>query len=107
MKEGNEYLYNQLIKLGDMMGDGLHHEPDGKWIEKEYRAICKVLFPERFKEVRKKKSFVIDNFMKRVEEEKKCDCGGSLKQSRKGSYSCHCLTCSKKYKATPKSKSKI
>ncbi len=23
-------LHRQLVRLGDMMGDGLHHEPDGK-----------------------------------------------------------------------------
>ena len=48
MEGGDAYLYRQLVKLGDMMGDGLHHEPDGKWIEKEYNKICKVLHPEMF-----------------------------------------------------------
>lgn len=43
MATDNDFLLNQLVKLGDMMGDGLHHEPDGKWIEKEYRKIAKQL----------------------------------------------------------------
>lgn len=34
-----EYLHRQLVKLGDMIGDGLHDEPDGKWITKEYRHL--------------------------------------------------------------------
>ena len=29
----NDSLYNQMIKLGDMIGDGLHLEPDDKWFE--------------------------------------------------------------------------
>ena len=34
---GREYLYDRLIRLGELMGDGCHLEADGKWIEKEYR----------------------------------------------------------------------
>lgn len=29
-KKDKDFLYRQLINLGDMMGDGLHHEPGGK-----------------------------------------------------------------------------
>jgi len=39
--DNNEHLLAQLVKLGDMMGDGLHNEPDGKWIEREYRSGTK------------------------------------------------------------------
>lgn len=35
------HLHRQLVKLGDMMGDGLHLEPDGKWISKEYKQGAK------------------------------------------------------------------
>lgn len=45
MERDNDHLHRQLIKLGDMMGDGLHYESDGKWIEKEYTKICKILHP--------------------------------------------------------------
>lgn len=31
-----ELLEDRLVRLGDMMGDGLHLEPSGKWIEREY-----------------------------------------------------------------------
>ena len=30
----NEHLWRQFCRLGEMMGDGLHYEPDGKWIER-------------------------------------------------------------------------
>lgn len=41
--EDNKKLHEQLIKLGDMMGDGLHHEDGGKWIEREYKnGIIKI-----------------------------------------------------------------
>lgn len=36
-KEVEDRLYGQLVKLGDMMGDGLHHEPGGKWISRDYK----------------------------------------------------------------------
>lgn len=37
MNDDKAYLYERLIKLGDLMGDGCHLEPDGKWIENEYK----------------------------------------------------------------------
>ena len=39
----DEFLWNNLVKLGDMMGDGLHLESDGKWIEKEYKKTLLLL----------------------------------------------------------------
>lgn len=30
--ETKDRLHKDLIKLGDMIGEGLHLEPDGKWI---------------------------------------------------------------------------
>lgn len=39
-------LSEQLIKLGDMMSDGLHYEEP--WIAQEYRRIAKRLHPEAF-----------------------------------------------------------
>ena len=29
-----------------MMGDGLHIEPGGKWITKEYNKLAKILIPD-------------------------------------------------------------
>ena len=40
----NQDLWNRFIRLGDMMGDGLHHEPDGKWIERDYKPISCCFF---------------------------------------------------------------
>ena len=42
-EETKAHLHSQLIKLGDMMGDGLHHEPDGRWISKEYTKVLRAL----------------------------------------------------------------
>ena len=53
---GNEHLWRQFEKLGEMMGDGLHHEADGKWISVEYKKLAKILCPEGFAEIRKQKS---------------------------------------------------
>lgn len=41
-----DYLHDRLIALGDMMDDGLHHEPKGKWIEKEYKKVHGILYPK-------------------------------------------------------------
>lgn len=46
-----EDLHRQLIKLGDMMGDGLHYEDPS--IAKEYRQVAKALYPNMYR--RKKK----------------------------------------------------
>ena len=48
---GNEHLWRQFEKLGEMMGDGLHHEADGKWISVEYKKLAKILCPEGFAEI--------------------------------------------------------
>lgn len=40
-----DILYQQFIKLGDMMGDGLHLEKDGRWIAREYKRISKNTIP--------------------------------------------------------------
>ena len=42
----NEHFWRRFCRLGEMMGDGLHYEPDGKWIAKEYRKLAKMLIPE-------------------------------------------------------------
>lgn len=95
-KGDKDHLYQQLVRLGDMMGDGLHLEPDGKWIEKDYTNICIML--GLIKEAKKRDSKSIDEFMKDRVTEVKCSCGGDLKQSRKGSFIGVCIDCGKKYK---------
>lgn len=98
----NTFLHNQLIKLGDMIGDGLHNEPDGRWIEKEYKKIAKIVIPElreQEKERRKKKAIHIDEQMIKLLSWKKCDCGGNLKQSRSGSKVGYCEKCNARWVA--------
>lgn len=90
-----KFLYQQLIKLGDMMGDGFHLEPDGKWIEKEYKRIAKELglIPKR-----KNCNEEINGFMQKRIACEKCSCGGELKQTRSGSFIALCKECGQKYK---------
>lgn len=100
-----DFLWDQLIKLGDMMGDGLHLEPGGKWIEKEYRNICIQLgLIEKKPKTYNSKS--INEFMIKRLREVKCDCGSELKQSRSGSFVAKCLKCDKKYRLGARKKSK-
>lgn len=91
----NDFLYRQLEKLGEMMGDGLHLEPDGKWIEIEYTRIAKQLglIPKR-----KINTKYINSVVERGLKTLKCECGGTLKQTRKGSYVVKCERCGNKYK---------
>lgn len=106
---GNDRLWNQFAKLGEMMGDGLHHESDGKWITKEYNKLAKILIPElkeKSKERRKIKSQRINEQMINLLAIKKCMCGGSLSQSRSGSKICYCTICNKRYQASSNKKPK-
>lgn len=65
---GNEHLWRQFEKLGEMMGDGLHHEADGKWISVEYKKLAKILCPEGFAEIRKQKSEALNKaIQKKIE----------------------------------------
>lgn len=101
----NQFEWNQFCKLGEMMGDGLHHESDGKWISKEYRRLSKILIPEiRIQDAvrRKAKNKLVDEKMASLLSNKKCDCGGGLKQTRSGSLSCRCTVCPLRFKARTK-----
>lgn len=90
----NDFLYRQLVKLGDMMGDDLHLEPGGKWIEKEYKRICRQLGIIK----RENHSLQINEFMSKRTDAVRCDCGGKLEQTRSGSFVAKCSECGKKYK---------
>lgn len=97
----DEFLWNQFIRLGEMIGDGLHEEADGRWISKEYKRLTKILVPEMKEEQqdrRKRKAVAVNEAMDRVLLEKKCECGGCLKQTRSGTKICACQACGKKYK---------
>ena len=93
MSNNEEFLYRQLEKLGDLMGDGEHLQPGGSWISQEYKSILRQL------DIYKPKSNVkINDFMVKRCQDEKCTCGGELKQTRKGSYVAKCVTCEKKFR---------
>ena len=93
--EATSRLHNQLIKLGDMMGDGQHHEPDGKWIEREYRKVCKAL---GIIKNRPRRTDEINNRMAQRVADVSCGkCGGTLKQTRSGSKRSICQSCGAKW----------
>ncbi len=101
----NEHEWNQFCRLGEMIGDGLHYESDGKWITKEYARLAKILIPElkeKDKAKRKLKAISINEQMAKLLETKKCACGGNLKQKRSGTKIAYCDTCNTRYKATRK-----
>lgn len=91
-----DLLEDRLVRLGDMMGDGLHLEPEGKWIEKEYKKTLKALgLLEPVK--RNSNSEKINEFMVKRLKEVKCTCGSELVQSRSGSFIGKCIKCGKKF----------
>lgn len=93
--ETREHLHRQLVKLGDMMGDGLHKEPDGKWIEREYRKVMVALgmIPKR----KNNSSAINQRMAQRVKDVSCKNCGGQLKQTRSGSKRAACVTCFSKW----------
>lgn len=104
-RRDNELLWRQFCRLGEMMGDGLHYEPDGKWIAKEYRKLSKILIPELKEEnaiKRKMKNAIIDTQMEKLLKSRKCDCGGELKQKMSGSKTAYCQSCNARYIARTK-----
>lgn len=90
-------LHHELVRLGDMMGDGLHLEPDGKWISREYRNTLKALgFKNSIS--RHSNSPKINERMKlRVNEFKCGNCTGELQQTRSGSKRAICQSCGGKW----------
>ncbi|MET3998880.1 hypothetical protein [Marinobacterium sp. MBR-109] len=88
-----DYLHRQLIKLGDMMGDGLHHEPDGKWIEKEYRRTAQALGLIKKLDRSQRIAAINERMAQRVEEVKCSKCQGELKQTRSGAKRAKCTGC--------------
>ncbi|HCG7330438.1 TPA: hypothetical protein ACPVYZ_004243 [Vibrio parahaemolyticus] len=93
-----DYLHRQLIKLGDMMGDGLHLEPDGKWISQEYKKVAKALGYD-VTPTRRSNVDGINKAMAKALETARCKCGGELKQTRSGSYRAKCTVpnCTNRY----------
>lgn len=101
----DDFNQRQFERLGEMIGDGLHHESDSKWILKEYNKLMKILIPEvkeRIKEARKDRNKIIDQQILKLLVDFKCSCGGALKQKRSGSRVCYCNKCNLRYKASVK-----
>lgn len=91
--DDNEFLWSQLIRLGEMLGDG---DCDA-WVGKEYKRISRQLGLIKRKP-RKNNSKQIDEFMeKRITQVKCAKCNGELKQSRKGSFVSVCVDCGAKF----------
>lgn len=99
-KRENEFEWNQFIKLGDMMGDGLHHEEP--WIAKEYKKLAKILIPDLRETEKKRRVNKNESINLQIAEKlkaDKCNCGSDLKQVRSGSKVVQCINkeCNKKY----------
>lgn len=104
--EDNKHLWDRFVRLGDMIGEGLHHEEP--WITKEYHHLRMILCPPSedekafFKAERQKINSNIDEQMAILLAKKKCSCGGGLKQSRSGSKVAYCELCNQRFKAKSK-----
>lgn len=92
-EETNASLHRQLVKLGDMMGDGLHEEPGGNWITRDYRRVAKALGYPVGQQRRANNSQAINEGMAVRVKEFKCHCGGEVKQTRSGSKRARCTSC--------------
>lgn len=81
-------LHEQLIKLGDMMGEGMHH--DDPSIEKEYRRVAKLLYPEMYpRKKRRPSQQLISTLIK-------CTCGQegwTYTRYKNGSVGIKCKNC--------------
>lgn len=69
MERQKDILYQRLIKLGDLIGDGCHLEPDGKWIEKEYRDTIRLLELSHKKSVKRDTKSINEFMDKRLQED--------------------------------------
>ncbi|CAL2077566.1 conserved protein of unknown function [Tenacibaculum sp. 190524A02b] len=102
MARENEFEWNQFIKLGEMIGDGLHHEDP--WITKEYKRLQAILLPEATakekeykRKLRQNKNQKVNEMIKEKLLKDRCQCGAKLKQSRSGSKVVCCTKCDLKY----------
>lgn len=111
-KKNQEHLYRQLVRLGDMIGDGLDQEPGGAWIRREYKATMKALgltLPARPRaknphaaELKEKINRLMLNRVNSV-----CcpECKTlTLKQLKSGSLKAQCTTCKQVYQLLKRGK---
>jgi hypothetical protein len=104
-EEHDQHLWNQFCRLGEMIGDGLHLESDGKWISKEYKRLSKILLKpskeekEFYKKAKQLKNESIDKQIAEKLLTQNCpQCDGKLKQARSGSKVVNCLECKGRFK---------
>jgi len=110
MEQNNKHLWEQFCRLGEMIGDGLHYEVDGKWISSEYRKLSRILIPEIKEQEAERRKIKSDDITKKMEAflvGKQCKCGGKLIQKRKGTLVCYCDKCNARYKARYKNTKQI
>lgn len=103
MSDDKARLHRQLVKLGDMIGDGLADEPGGEWIRKEYSQVMRSLgiIPPRKRRPRPEgvNDKINEVMATRITEEECPSCKRfSLKQTRKGSMSAKCTLCGRSFK---------
>lgn len=93
----DDFLWDQLCGLGEMIGDGLADEPDGAWIREKYRQTAITLGiakPSDFRKPRENHNKQINDFMAERLKIAVCKkCGGKLKQTRSGSLRGKCDKC--------------
>lgn len=93
-------LQRQFERLGEMIGDGLHLEPGGSWITKEYRKIMYALHPDikdQQRELKQRQNKILDEKMVELLSNHPCKCGGNLKQTRSGAKTAKCEICGARY----------
>jgi hypothetical protein len=99
-------LHRDLVRLGDMMGDGMHLEPGGSWIAADYRRVARAL---GYGPKRSNTAEAINAAMAERLKVTPCpNCSGTLKQTRSGSKRAACSACQQRYqfKSAPKRKAR-
>ena len=104
-KETEQRLLSQLVKLGDMLGDG-DCEP---WVGKEYRRVCTALgyTSNRRRTDAATTAAINEKMVERCAKERCPHCKlerTTLKQARSGSMSAKCTICDRSYKLLRRSK---
>lgn len=97
MEDDKQHLHRQLVKLGDMMGDGLHLEPGGKWISRDFPRLQAGHASPGDCPPRASRSAAINERMAKALLTARCECGSTLKQTRAGSMRAQCMTCERRY----------
>lgn len=100
--DSNQVLWDRFVRLGERIGDGDMDASEAKWVNREYKKLMLILCPdikESLKVKRKQKAQRVNEQMLKLLQIKKCECGGSLRQSRSGSKIAYCTICNNRYKA--------